>query len=233
MRLEVRDRSYVGTWREETEWPLARTDYRHLYLDGSKNTMQATLVAEESQVRYDATDRSDGATFDYQFEQETELVGHAKLRLWVEAEGSDDMDLFVALQKTDADGKIVDFPFYSTRDNGDVALGWLRVSHRELCEEQSKPQQPVYRHERELRLRKGEIVPVEIELWPSGTRFSVGESLRVLVKGTDINHYPPNLLTPEHASDRNHGAHILHSGGRYNAHLLVPVIPNEIQDTTR
>lgn len=223
VRLEVRDRSYVGSWQEGTEWPPSRTAYRKLYLDGGTGNMTTQPLPEEQVVHYDPSDHSAGATFDFQFEEETNLVGHSKLRLWVEADGSDDMDLFVALQKIDAEGKKVDFPYYSTRDDGNVALGWLRVSHRELSEK-STPEQPILRHERELRLERGEIVPVEIEIWPSGTRFAPGESLRVVIKGQDINQYPANLLTPQHVSDRNRGTHILHTGGRYDAHLLVPVL---------
>ena len=32
------------------------------------------------------------------------MVGYPKARLWVEAEGADDMDLFVLVQKLDANG---------------------------------------------------------------------------------------------------------------------------------
>ncbi len=38
------------------------------------------------------------ARFDFTFEQDTENTGHVALKLWVEAEGANDMDLFVALQ---------------------------------------------------------------------------------------------------------------------------------------
>ncbi|MFC7815774.1 CocE/NonD family hydrolase C-terminal non-catalytic domain-containing protein [Streptomyces sp. NPDC057367] len=38
------------------------------------------------------------------FGQETKLVGHPKAHLWVEAKGSDDMDLFILVQKLDAYG---------------------------------------------------------------------------------------------------------------------------------
>jgi hypothetical protein len=49
----------------------------------------------------------------------------------VEAEGSDDMDLFVALQKLDRDGQPLGQTFYAFFEDGPVALGWLRASHRE------------------------------------------------------------------------------------------------------
>ena len=148
-----------------------------------------------------------------------------KLELWVEAEGSDDMDLFVAIEKIDRAGYIVPFAFFGNHDDGPVALGWLRVSHRELDEEKSTPYQPFHRHRQEIKLMSGEIVPVEIEIWPSSTLFDRGERLRVLVQGNDIHSYPEERHTNRHTDTVNRGRHIIHTGGKYDSHLLVPVIP--------
>ena len=224
VRLEVREQSYVGTWNAENEWPLARTDYRKLYLDAATQTASWSPVAEESVAAYDPNDEEAAAHFDVRFDEDTDLVGHMKLRLWVEADGADDMDLFVAIQKLDAKGEIVPFPFFATFDDGNVALGWLRASHRELDEARSTPEQPYLQHQRELLLQPGEVVPVEIEIWPSGTHFAAGETLRVLVKGNDVNTYAPELFANRHVSARNKGRHLIHTGGKYDSHLLVPVV---------
>jgi hypothetical protein len=187
---------------------------------------------ERSQVRYrvdDINDKTQRATFDYQFRHTTELTGHMKLKLWVEADGSDDMDLFVAIEKLDRKGYIVFFPFFGNHDDGPVALGWLRVSHRELDEEKSTPYQPVHLHQREIKLKPKEIVPVEIEIWPSSTLFHAGETLRVVVQGSDIYAYPTERHTNEHRSTVNKGEHIVHTGGKYDSHLLIPIIPEERQ----
>ena len=66
-----------------------------------------------------------------------------------------------ALQKLDADGNKVDFPFFSTFEDGNVALGWLRVSRRELDEQKSTPHQPKYAHQSDQLLAPGEVVPVQ------------------------------------------------------------------------
>ena len=60
------------------------------------------------------------------------------------------MDLFVALFKRDREGRVVGFAHYAQFEDGPVALGWLRVSHRELDEERSEPFLPVLAHRREL-----------------------------------------------------------------------------------
>ena len=224
VQLEVREKYYVGEVRDEQEWPLARTDYRPLYLDAAHHTLTAKPIDQQSSTAYDPQVETDNAVFEHTFDTDTELVGHAKLRLWVEADGSDDMDLFVALQKIDADGNPVTFPFFSIWENGNVALGWLRVSHRELDKQRSTPQQPWLLHQREQKMAAGDVVAVEIEILPSGTVFHAGETLRLLVQGTDINKYPVGTPTQRHENERNAGRHILHTGGSYDSHLLIPVV---------
>ena len=112
------------------------------------------------------------------------------------------------------------FTYFAAWEDGPVALGWLRASHRELDPARSTPFQPWHPHLREQRLAPGEIVPVEIEVLPSSTAFAEGERLRVVVAATDIR---PHGM--EHKRTRNAGRHVLHTGGAYDAHLLVPVIP--------
>jgi predicted acyl esterase len=77
-----------------------------------------------------------------------------------------------------------------------------------------------------MKLDANEIVPVEIEIWPSSTLFERGEKLQVVVQGSDIYSYRmPKSQIIEHASTVNKGEHVIHTGGTYDSHLLVPVIP--------
>ena len=227
IRLEVRERIDAGQERAEAEWPLARTDYTPLYLDAATGSLHREPVAAESSVAYDATSNEPQAVFSRRFEHDTELTGYFKLKLWVEADGSEDMDLFAAVQKLDAAGNIVNF-YYITRFRfGHVAHGWLRASRRELDTVRSKPHQPVHLHRRAEPLKPGEVVPVEIEIWPSSTLFRAGEQIRVVVMGTDP--FPPSeepgVAIARHPETRNCGKHIIHTGGRFDSHVLLPVIP--------
>jgi predicted acyl esterase len=205
------------------------------YLDARTRTLQDSPVVQCSEARYEPLGSDGGMSFDYRFASTTELTGHMKLRLWVEAVDADDMDLFVAIQKLDRDGQLIPFVFYSLNVNGPAALGWLRVSHRELDERRSRPEQPVHSHLREQRLSPGEPVPVDIEIWPSSTRFLEGQSLRVRIQGRDIQQdSAPNAPFARHENTRNGGTHIIHTGGAYDAYLLVPEIPpltTELPDT--
>ena len=58
-----------------------------------------------------------------------------------------------------------------------VAKGWLRVSHRELDPDLSRPYRPYHRHRRRLSLEPGEIVRVEVEIWPTSMVFAKGHRI--------------------------------------------------------
>jgi len=41
-------------------------------------------------------------------------------------------------------------------------------------------------HRRELKLKPGEIVELNVEIWPGATHFEPGEGLRLLIQGSDV-----------------------------------------------
>ncbi len=225
--VEVRQKYYVGETRRDTQWPLAGTQYARLYVNPKNLALERDPLAAESSCRYAARPepgKSSRVNFDFRFDQRTDLVGYMKLRLWMAPKGADDMDIFVGIQKLDGAGEVVPFTYFAQFEDGPVALGWLRASHRELDAARSTDYQPVLQHRRELKLADGEIVPLEIEIWPSGTRFESGESLRVVVQGTDIYPHPRPSVQDLHEDSVNRGEHVIYGGGKYDSHLLVPVV---------
>jgi predicted acyl esterase len=214
--------------RAENEWPLARTRYTRLYLDAATAAMRREPVTQPASVSYDAAPGgTDRAVFDITFDEPTELTGYMKLRVFMSADASDDMDVFVGLHKLDADGVFVPFAYYAQFDDGPVALGWLRASHRALDPVKSTEHQPVHAHTREQKIKPGEIVPLDIEIWPSSTRFAAGEKLRLIVQGDDLNRYSKERapIYFRHDASMNKGHHTIHAGGAHESYLLVPVIP--------
>jgi uncharacterized protein len=212
--------------RSEKEWPLARTRYQKLFLDADTNTLSSEPLAQASTLRYPADDGKGQAVFTLRFNKKTELTGYSKLRLWVEADGAEDMDLFVYLSKLDKKGNhlpasVLGFPNPGVR-------GILRVSHRELDEKRSTPAEPYLLHTREQFLKPKEIVPVEIGIWPMGMIWHAGEQLRLVVQGY-AKWWMEDKLFPNgpifRYDVRNKGHHIIHTGGKYDSHLLVPNIP--------
>jgi hypothetical protein len=156
------------------------------------------------------------------FAAETEITGPVKLRLWVSSSG-DDADLFAIVRKLDAEGREVTFPG-STGPGFPAAYGWLRVSHRKLDTERSTPFRPFHTHDELRKLAPGEIVPVEVEIWPTSVVFEPGERLVLEVAAHDEPRIAPFL----HDDPRDRicaRAVTLHTGGRFDSHLLLPVIP--------
>ncbi len=221
VRLEIRDTLEEYQIRHENKWPLVTQQEVAYYLDAAEQTLQGTALKSVSRAQYDAQKGS--TVFRKTFAQETELTGNMKLKLWVKADGASDMDLFIAIKKYDVLGNIVNFYGKAGYNKTPVAMGWLRVSQREKDAALSTPLQPVLSHTRSQLLEKNEIVPVEIEILPSSTRFLAGEILEVAIAGHDhIDH--PALA---HKKTVNKGQHIIYTGGKYDSHLLVPLIPKQ------
>src|SRR5215472_13125977 len=152
--------------------------------------------------------------------QDVEVTGPVAAVLWV-ASSTEDMDLFLTIRNIDGDGNEV----LETGQQGTpvpVAKGWLRVSHRELDPELSLPYRPYHRHQRRLYLTPGEIVRVEVEIWPTSMVFKKGHRIRLDIQprdGVGSSHYM------HYHADYNTGSNTIYAGGDMDSHLLLPVIP--------
>jgi len=236
VRYEVRESFYEGKTKFADSWPLPETEYVRLYLNGESGGLDDAKPATAATAAYDSEAPNTAAgqvRFTRRFDRDTELTGYMKLKLWVAADDADDMDLFVGIKKLDRRGKEVPFPDLNHIENGRVAKGLLRVSARELDETRSTDYQPWYAFQRSMKLTPGEIVPVEIEIWPSSTLFKSGETLELTIQGGDLAidnqtnplPAPHGRIDVKHARLINKGRHTLHMGGAHDSYLQVPVIP--------
>lgn len=223
-RIEVMDAFDCDyqTNRPEKEFPLARTQYKKLFVDVQNSRLCDEPVELESKISYDANEGV--ANFDFKFNEDTEITGYMKLRLWVEADGHDDMDMFVNIQKTDADGNLL--PTYILGEPHPGTWGKMRVCHRALDEKLSTDYEPVQSHRREDKLKSGEIVPVDIAIVPSSKIWHKGQKLRVQIAGRYIRE---GWFEPLAWETDNKGNHIIYSGGKYESYLQIPVIPPRYQ----
>jgi predicted acyl esterase len=225
VRLEVREAYYRQQVRHEPSWPPPATRYVPLYLDAADGTLRPTPPATEAHVAYDA--KRGHAQFSLRFSESVELTGETKLRIWVSTSDGDDLDLFTVLKKFDEQGREVFFSGYNGYRKDAVAKGWLRVSHRALDPLRSRPSRPYHSHHRLENVSPGEIVPVEIEILSSSTRFEAASRLEVTILGRDAARYPAF----RHRQLVNRGRHMIHCGGRFDSHLLVPLVRGAIQST--
>lgn len=165
--------------RVEEEFPIPRTQYQRLYLDTAKNSLNKNTVMAENYTEYDSDHKKNGIRFDMKMAADTEILGYMKLRLWVEALDHDDMDLFVKVEKHRPSGLPYKFTLGPGMDMS--AKGYIRASLRASDEEKSSEENPRQSMVREQKLHAGEIVPVDILIWPMGLKFKKGDILRVTV----------------------------------------------------
>ena len=174
-------------------------------------------------ISYHSEKDGNEVVFHHTFEARTDIVGPAALKLWVTAEDAEDADIFVGLRKLDAKGSPVTFPFSNNLEKGPVALGWLRASHSETDPAKSTPDRPWHLHKAEKPLIPGERKAVEIEIWPSATRFEKGERLQLVVRGSDL--YTVGTFS-RHLQTNNNGAYTITTGKNFESHLVINVIEN-------
>jgi putative CocE/NonD family hydrolase len=205
VKLAIRKGRNEVEWRVEHEWPLARTQWTKYYFDlspsppGAANNAGALVLAnpaETSSRTYAATSLgSMGSTSAASaqvmgggikpgmgisletppLDTDVEITGPLAASFWVSS-SSEDMDLFLTLRNFDAEGNEV----LETGQQGTpvpVAKGWLRVSHRELDPELTLPYRPYHKHRRRLFLSSGEIVKVDVEIWPTSMVFKKGHRI--------------------------------------------------------
>lgn len=101
-----------------------------------------------------------------------------KLHLWVSAPDHDDMDLAIKVEKLSKDGK----PFFDPTGATIAATGYMRASMRQLDTLRTTEAEPYYTYTTEQKLKPGEIVPLEIEIWPMGLMFDKDEILQLTVE---------------------------------------------------
>jgi len=211
---------------------VADTKY---FLDGRARTLRPEVPAEGATAAYDAGSEAGLVSFTVRFDEETVMVGYPKARLWVEAQGADDMDLFVLVQKLDAQGSHLQQ--FTVPNQGALmqdltergasvlrykgANGRLRVSARHLDEALSTDAVPAHSFDRVEKLQPGEIADVAIDLFPIGLVFYPGEQLRLVISARNaLGAIMPGVreYTPQ-----NSGQHVIHTGGSCASYLQLPI----------
>jgi uncharacterized protein len=221
VRLEVReDRDRVVEVRDESSWPLESTDWTPLHLADAG--LRISPPEQPGSITFDT--RSGGARFGWTVSVDTEISGPISLRLFVEAHGSDDVDLFVGVEKWRGTAFV---PFEGSYGFGRdrITCGWMKASMRSLDATRSRPFEPVPTLDARRPLQPGRVVQVDIPLGPSATLFRAGEQLRLVVAGRWL--WPSNPLTGQFPAAYERGPRgkcTLHWGPDRDAQLLIPVI---------
>jgi len=241
VRLQVR---HVDKFveRTEAEWPLKRTKWTKLQLDPVELALGNKRARKAATLSYEAM--GDGLTFlTPPVTEDTEITGPSALKLFVSSSTSD-ADIFAVLRVFGPDLKEVVFQG-AIDPHTPIGQGWLRASHRKLDKKLSKPYRPYHTHDQKQPLKKGQVVELDIEIWPTSIVLPKGHRIGLSIRGKDYIYAGPsggklsnfkNELTGcgpfLHDDPRDRppaifgGTTSLHFGGSRQAYLLLPVIPS-------
>ena len=227
--------------RAETEWPLKGTKWTRFYLDPAGCLLGVKPAKAKAVLRFDAM--GDGITFlTPPLAHETEITGPSALKLYVSS-STTDADIFVVLRVFSPDLKEIVFQG-AIDPHTPVGQGWLRASHRALDKKLSKPYRPYHTHTRQQPLKPEQVVPLDIEIWPTSIVVPSGYRIALTVRGKDYV-YPggsggrqsnfKNELTGcgpfLHDDPHDRPAAVfggitgLHFGATARPYLLLPIIP--------
>jgi predicted acyl esterase len=237
LNLRAVDGTFVQ--RGEREWPLARTQWTPFYLGGDGQTM-STEAGSAAALEFEALGR--GLTFLTEpLSERMEITGPVAAKLFASS-STEDADLFVTLRVIDPDGN--DVAFVGAQDPRTVITkGWLRASHRKLDPERSLPYRPYHPHDEKQPLTPGEMVELDVEVWPTSVLVPPGYRVGVTVSGRDF-HWEGDRAWPQiygidmrgdgifHHNDPSDrpdsifgGRTTLHTGGESASYILLPIIP--------
>jgi predicted acyl esterase len=176
------------------------------------------------------------------FDNETEITGPLATRLFVSSSTAD-ADLFLVFRVFTPDLREVVF-MGAIDPHTPVAQGWLRASHRKLDPRLSTPWRPYHTHDLAQPLRIGEIVALDIELWPTSVVVPQGYRVALTVRGRDyefakstgarLSNFKNELrgcgpFLHDDPRDRPKslfgGRTTLHMGPQHHAYVLMPFVP--------
>ncbi len=235
--------------REEKDWPLGRTKWTKYYLDAVSGAMSIISISQKATLSFDAID--DGLTFLMApMEAETEITGPSALKLFASS-STEDADFFAVLRVFSPDMREVVFQG-AIDPHTPIAQGWLRASHRKLDKRLSTPYRPYHAHNQKQPLKRGEIVGLDIEIWPTSIVVPAGYRLGLTIRGKDyeyggasggrLSNFKNELKgcgpflhndPVDRPAEIFDGVTTLHFGRKYRPYLLLPVIPPKTAKSNR
>lgn len=187
-----------------------------------------------------------GAQFTHRFQKRTEMIGFARAILYMSTDAGDDFDVFLALRKLDVTGKALyhmniplkDMGLSKEEDMPNTNLhkfigpnGQLRASLRHTLPEEpglspearklTTPGEVTLSFQKVEKVQPGEIVKMDIQIWPAGVVYEAGESLQLDVKGSEVLFRETNFVTMR--ENPNKGNHTIYTSEGYPSRLILPL----------
>ncbi len=234
----------INRWRNEDEWPLARTIYTNFYLHSARGansrwgdgSLSRDLANEEQPDTFTynpedpvpsrggnlccANDKRASGPFDQStIETRKDVLVYTTPILGedVEVTGPLAAELYVSSSAVDTDvtGKLVDV--YPDGRSFNISEGILRLRYRESPESQKF-------------LEPGQIYKVRVDLGATSNVFLAGHSIRLEISSSNFPNFDRNLNTAANPAYKSASVEATNRIFHDRAHpsvLILPVIPNQ------
>ena len=251
-RTEKGRRFHGGSWRDEREFPLARTRFTPYYFraDGSLTPDKPAESRSSTTYRFDPANPvptvggnlssmqglAEAGGFDQRTRDTTtaarftlplsecpdvlvfqtpplpedlEVTGPVSVKLWVSSTATD----------TDFTAKLVDVcpphPDYPLGFDLNLGDAIKRARYRKSLE-------------RAELMQPGEIVELQIDIYPTANVFAQGHRLRVDLSSSNFPRFDPNPNTGEPLQEHRRwlvADNTIHHDAEHPSHILLPIIP--------
>jgi uncharacterized protein len=214
-------------WREEHEWPLARTEWVELHLQPGGGLAREVADGDEPDVfvQPPVVEEHRVATCDYltpALTEEVELIGPAALTLFASID-CDDTNWMASLIDVAPDGREVE-----------ITRGFLKASHRALDTEHSRPWRPYHPHLEAESVDPGRVYEYRIELSPLASVFATDHRIKLSVSCLDHSMWPPRDLElgadhqPWHVCRSVTVSHSIHMSAEHPSALVLPMVSGKL-----
>ncbi len=228
-------------WRNENEWPLARTQFTNYYIDGGG---RANSTEGNGKLSIDKPGGAATDTFSYDPDHPVPSMGgnvccssvpsgpwdqrpverrddvlvytSAALTNPLEVTGPVSMKLFASTSAKDTDwtAKLVDVHPNGFAQN--VESGIVRARYRNGAGKAAQPIQP------------GAVIEYTIDLWATSAVFLAGHRVRLEISSSDFPRFDRNLNTgdnPNTDTRREIAQQTIYHDAQHPSHIVLPVIP--------
>ncbi|VUC23932.1 unnamed protein product [Clonostachys rosea] len=213
---------------EDLPWHLPSATKQQLFLD-SQGGLSVSNPIKASTQSYQA-ESSEALRFSYRFPSKTVIVGPSTLTIHAASSSHDDLDMYAHIFKADEKGNILTYmnipisPDEAASPLTENKLfryrgptGCLRASRRHVSPHQSGKTWNTLSLSRVEPVKPGDIVELDIQMWPTGIVFEEGEQLILKVGGKYIGLMGnPGLELP---ATVNNGQHVVYTGGNFESSL--------------
>ena len=200
-------------WVAADDFPLPGTNWIPLNLQENRRLAGFEPPSEAASTSYDDAPKKRGFLKFYSnpLSEHLQSVGLASLVLYVSCRQRD-ANVFASLWDAAPDGR-----------ETCVSRGYLKLSHRELDAQKSRPWHPVHRHLSTENLVPGQVYQIVVGFHPVANSFKAGHRIGLKIGGADDD--PENLFQVGmyHLSSQDNNTVTVYHCAEYPSHILLPI----------